>query len=208
MVNQPMIYTIGHSTRTIEEFISLLQENSIDVIADVRSSPYSRHMPHFSRQPLAASLKEAGIQYVFLGQELGARRDEKDCYVNGVARYDLIEKAEAFTLGIERLKKGAASYRIALMCAERDPLTCHRTILVARHLMGDYQIQHIVGPNDVRSQSQLERSLLSRWNMDQPELFTPGEEQLAEAYQRQADKIAYRVPPAETSENGEVTAGG
>ncbi|MEZ6100652.1 MAG: DUF488 domain-containing protein [Pirellulaceae bacterium] len=206
MSELPILFTIGHSTRTLDEFLSLLKQNEINAVADVRSSPFSRHMPHFNRDALQQSLKTHGIQYVFLGDELGARREEQECYVEGVAKYELIEKTAAFAEGLERIRKGTSLFRIAMMCAEKDPLTCHRTILVARALRDEYQIRHIVTENKVLSQEELEQQLLSRWNMSHPELFQEPGEVLEEAYRRQSDEIAYAVPKDESPAEGQVTA--
>lgn len=206
MSELPILFTIGHSTRTLDEFLSLLKQNEINAVADVRSSPFSRHMPHFNRDALQQSLKTHGIQYVFLGDELGARREEQECYVEGVAKYELIEKTAAFAEGLERIRKGTSLFRIAMMCAEKDPLTCHRTILVARALRDEYQIRHIVTENKVLSQEELEQELLSRWNMSHPELFQEPGEVLDEAYRRQSNEIAYAVPKEESPADGQVTA--
>ena len=206
MSELPILFTIGHSTRTLDEFLSLLKQNEINAVADVRSSPFSRHMPHFNRDALQQSLKTHGIQYVFLGDELGARREEQECYVEGVAKYELIEKTAAFAEGLERIRKGTSLFRIAMMCAEKDPLTCHRTILVARALRDEYQIRHIVTENKVLSQEELEQQLLSRWNMSHPELFQEPGEVLEEAYRRQSDEIAYAVPKDESPAEGQVTS--
>lgn len=206
MSKRPLIFTVGHSTRTLEEFVSLLKQNSINAVADVRSSPFSRHMPQFNREPLSESLKANGIQYVFLGDELGARREEPECYVDGVAKYELIEKTAAFADGLERIRKGASMFRVAMMCAEKDPLTCHRTILVARSLKDEYEIRHIVSEGNVISQHMLEQDLLSRWNLAHPELFQQPDELLEEAYRKQSDEIAYAVPTDESLSEGRVTA--
>jgi len=121
------VYTVGHSSQSIEEFIAQLQRHTVEVVADVRSRRYSARFPHFSMEPLQASLKAANIGYVFLGRELGARRDEPECYVDGQALYDRIAALPAFADGISRLVAGTQKYRVGLMCAEQDPLTCHRT---------------------------------------------------------------------------------
>lgn len=206
MSELPILFTIGHSTRTLDEFVSLLKQNAISAVADVRSSPFSRHMPHFNRDTLQESLKTHDIQYVFLGDELGARREEPECYVEGVAKYELIEQTAAFKQGLERVRKGAGKFRIAMMCAEKDPLTCHRTILVARALKGEYEIRHIVTERKVLSQEELEQELLSRWNLSHPELFQQPGEMLEEAYRKQSDEIAYAVPKEEPNAQGQVTA--
>ncbi len=201
MSAKPTLFTIGHSTRTLPEFLELLQANKIDAIADVRSSPYSRHMPHFNRESLHETLKKHGIRYVFLGDELGARRNEAECYVNGVAKYELIEKTSAFHQGLQRIRKGATRFSIAMMCAEKDPLTCHRTVLVARALREQYEIRHIVTMNRIITHEQLERNMMSRWKLGQPELFQAEEELLNEAYRKQGDDIAYSVPQSEPLAN-------
>ncbi|QDU05716.1 hypothetical protein V6x_54570 [Gimesia chilikensis] len=201
-----ILFTIGHSTRTLDQFVSLLKQNEIDAVADVRSSPFSRHMAHFNRDALRESLKAHGILYVFLGDELGARREERECYVEGVAKYELIEKTTAFAEGLERIRRGASKFRIAIMCAEKDPLTCHRTILVARALRDEYELRHIVTENKVLSQEELEQELLALWNMSHPKLFQQPGEILEEAYRKQSDEIAYVVPKDESTTGGQVTA--
>ena len=137
---------------------------------------------------------------------MGARREERECYVEGVARYELIEKTAAFAEGLERIRKGASKFRIAMMCAEKDPLTCHRTILVARALKDEYELRHIVAEQKVLSQEELEHELLSRWNMSHPQLFQQPGEVLDEAYRKQSNEIAYSVPKDEPAVEGQVIA--
>ncbi len=128
------LYTIGHSNNNIEKFIALLQEHGVTAIADVRSHPYSRYLSHFSQAELKFHLKEAKLDYVFLGKELGARPEEDSCYVDGKAVYEKIAARQSFAEGIERLIKGSEKYNIALLCAEKDPINCHRAVLVCQHL--------------------------------------------------------------------------
>lgn len=120
-----VLYSIGHSNHSIERFLELLGQHGIEAIADVRSSPYSRHSPQFNREVLEIALKEREIAYVFLGMELGARRHEQDCYTDGRVDYERIPATEAFQHGISRLIDGASRMRVAMLCAEKDPLTCH-----------------------------------------------------------------------------------
>ena len=110
------IYTIGHSTHPSDVFLTLLRNHKIDVVADVRSNPYSKYNEHFNKEILSAFLMNANIQYVFLGVEFGARRSEEQCYVDNQAKYDLIAQTEAFKRGLERIGDGVKQYRIALMC--------------------------------------------------------------------------------------------
>jgi hypothetical protein len=202
------IFTIGHSSQPLDAFIALLQRHAVQVIADVRSRPGSRRFPHFSRERLQASLAAADMGYVFLGQELGARRDEPECYVDGQASYDRIAKLPAFAAGIERLLQGAQKYRVALMCAEQDPLTCHRTILVCRELpkyapqQHALAISHICRSGELEAHSQAEQRLVEeelgkQLRSEQTDLFAgrPALAQLLQqAYERRADRIAYRQP--------------
>lgn len=155
------LFTIGHSNHSPEDFLSLLQKHEITALADVRSHPYSHHLPHFNQKPLKTILEKYGIAYVFLGQELGARSNNPDCYVNGKALYERIANTPEFLIGLERVCQGVVKYRIALMCAEKDPITCHRAILVCPPLkIRGLEIQHILKNGDLETQFQLEERLL------------------------------------------------
>ncbi|MCC3405750.1 MAG: DUF488 domain-containing protein [Microcoleus sp. PH2017_10_PVI_O_A] len=160
------LFTIGHSNHSIEAFLLLLQQHRITAVADVRSHPFSRYLPHFNKSEITASLSAVGIQYVFLGQELGARPEDLSCYdTSGKALYDRIAATPLFAAGIQRLLKGAAHYKISLMCAEKDPLTCHRTILVCHKLKEfNLQINHILSDGSLESHQDLEARLLSKFN--------------------------------------------
>lgn len=192
------IYTIGHSSQSMESFIAQLQRHDVEAVVDVRSQPYSARLPHFSREPALASLKAVGIHYVFLGRELGARREEPECYVDGRASYDRIATLPAFTTGIERVLAGAKNYRIALMCAEHDPLTCHRTILVCHELKKHaVSIAHIRRDGALEDHGVAERRLIEEelGSPDQSDMFATAQGLpaiLEQAYARRACTIAYR----------------
>lgn len=160
------LFTIGHSNLSVEAFLLLLQKHEITAVVDVRSHPFSRYLPHFNQSEIKASLSSIGIQYVFLGKELGARPEDLSCYyVSGKALYERIATTSLFTKGIQRLLKGAASYKISLMCAEKDPITCHRTILVCRKLKDlNLQINHILSDGNLESHQDLEARLLNKFN--------------------------------------------
>ena len=160
------LFTIGHSNLSIEAFVLLLQKHEITAVVDVRSHPFSRYLPHFNQSEIKASLSAVGIQYVFLGKELGARPEDLSCYdLSGKALYQRIAATPLFSEGIQRLLKGAANYKISLMCAEKDPITCHRTILVC-HKVKDFnvQINHILSDGNLESHHDLEARLLSKFN--------------------------------------------
>ncbi|NQE32318.1 DUF488 family protein [Microcoleus asticus] len=162
------LFTIGHSNLSIEAFVLLLQQHGITAVADVRSHPFSRYLPHFNKSEIKAYLSSVGIQYVFLGKELGARPEDLSCYdSSGKALYDRIAATPLFSAGIQRLLKGATNYKISLMCAEKDPITCHRTILVC-HKVREFnlEIKHIMSDGTLESHQHLEERLLSKFNKE------------------------------------------
>ncbi|WP_020469967.1 DUF488 domain-containing protein [Zavarzinella formosa] len=196
------LFTIGHSTYSSEKFLSLIQSQNITAIADVRSRPYSRFSPHFNQNNLAKSLRTAQIHYVFLGLELGARRTEPECYVNGKARYDLIAKLPMFKQGLDRIRRGIKSFRVALLCAEKDPLACHRTILVTRHLRNDAgPVIHILGEDELEFQEDAETRLLQLCGMQAEDLFRSRDELIENAYDIQGERIAFSLQPEDSVED-------
>jgi len=185
------LFTIGHSSHAIEAFLALLALHQIDVVADVRSQPYSRRFLHFSKQALQPSLEAEGIYYVFLGRELGARRDERECYIDGTVSFDLVATSPVFASGLARLQEGLLKYRVALLCAEKDPLDCHRTILVARHAARFAKVSHILADGTLESHEKTERRLLERYELSEHDMFRSQENQLANAYARRGREIAW-----------------
>jgi uncharacterized protein (DUF488 family) len=185
------LFTIGHSTQSWEQFLELLLRNRIEAIGDVRSTPYSARFRQYNRDVLARALRGANIRYAFLGDELGARRTERECYVDGVARYERIARTLAFRAGLERVQTGVARYRLALMCAEKDPLECHRAILVCRQFRNDLDIRHILVDWSMETHADAENRLLAEEKVPGDDMFTPHEELIAKAYDRRGGKIAY-----------------
>lgn len=130
----PDVFTIGHSNHAASAFLTLLRQHGVNAVADVRSVPYSRFNPQFRREALRRELMAAGIAYVYLGGELGGRSDDPTCYREGRICYERVAKTQHFNDGLRRLEEGMAKHRIAMMCAEKEPLHCHRTLLVAQAL--------------------------------------------------------------------------
>jgi uncharacterized protein (DUF488 family) len=188
-----MIHTVGHSNHPIERFLGLLQPHGITAIADVRSTPYSRFNPQFRREKLQAALAGVGIQYVFLGEELGARSQDPACYdPEGRVSYERLAKTDLFRKGIERLKTGMVEHRISLMCAEREPLECHRTILVSRELAREgVEVTHILGDGSLETHEHAMQRLAAGLGLPDTDLFTNPAERVERAYDLQAAKIAY-----------------
>lgn len=187
------LFTIGHSNHTLEHFLQLLQRHGISAVADVRSSPYSRYASQFNRDVLQAALKEIGIAYVFLGREVGARREETSCYEGGQVRFERVAQTDLFRAGLARLRTGTESHRIAVVCAEKDPITCHRMILVCRHLRdADMTIAHILEDGELENNDDTERRLMRELRIAENDLFATREELVEHAYDVQSVKIAYR----------------
>ena len=190
------IFTIGHSSHSITDFLNLLKRHSIEAIADIRSNPYSARHPHFNSRELKRSLKREAIDYVFLGKELGGRSLDPEHYRNDVVQYHLLTRSEEFERGIERVREGMQRMRVALMCAEREPLVCHRTILVAKSLEETgIAVSHILSDGEVERHSAAMSRLLSQLGLGDSDLFTQNpKENWKAAYRLQAQKIAYRRP--------------
>ncbi len=181
-----MIYTIGHSKHPIDRFLALLQQHGIDAVADVRSTPYSRFNPQFNREKLQAALKGAGIHYVFLGEELGARSKDPTCYdESGRVSYARLAASALFRRGLERLVTGVRDHQIAVMCAEREPLECHRTILVSRELEKvGVPVTHILQDGSLESNQQAVQRLIAELKLVGSDLFRTPDELIEDAYDR------------------------
>jgi len=188
-----MIYTIGHSNHPIDRFVALLQQHGIDAVADVRSTPYSRFNPQYRKERLQAALADAGIRYVFLGEELGARSKDPACYdESGRVSYVRLAATDLFRRGIERLLTGMQNHRIAIMCAEREPLDCHRTILVARDLeKAGVPVTHILKDGTLEPHRHAMERLASSLKLTEADLFRTTDELIEDAYEKQGSQIAY-----------------
>jgi len=134
-----VIYSIGHGTRKIEDFLGLLKQYNIDYLIDVRSQPYSRFSPQFNQNDLNYYLEQHNVRYVFMGDSLGGRPEDKSCYDDeGKVDYIKIKAKDFYKEGINRLKtayhKGII---VAIMCSESKPTECHRSKLIGMSLFGD-----------------------------------------------------------------------
>lgn len=189
---QVIVYTVGHSTHPIGKFLDLLTKNGITALADVRSNPFSRHNPQFNKDVLSAKLKQNGIAYVFVGKELGARSDDPSCYEGDRVSYGRLAKTALFKAGIERILSGAQKHRIALMCAEAEPLDCHRTLLVSRSLeQRGAAILHILSDGRTEPQQQTMSRLLDMVGLPQVDMFRSHAQLVEAACEMREQKIAY-----------------
>ncbi len=151
------IFSIGHSNQSIEAFLALLQQHQIQVLVDVRSSPYSKYVPQFNSTSLAVAVRQVGIRYMFMGKELGGRPDGDEFYdSDSHVLYNRVAEASFFLDGIDRLKKGGRAYRVAIMCSEEDPTTCHRHLLIGRVLAKQgVELCHIRGDGHIQTEKEL-----------------------------------------------------
>lgn len=199
------IYTVGHSNHQTDKFVSLLENHGITAICDVRSKPYSARNPQFNRESIKRSLRDRGISYVFLGRELGARSEDDSCYVNGKVDFDLLSRTNAFQHGIQRINNGVEKFRIALMCAEKDPIECHRAILIARHFdYSRFSILHIHADNTIETQEKAVSRLIRKLGLESQDLFRSSESITDDAYRIQGSLIAYSRPLRTIEAEGEV----
>jgi uncharacterized protein (DUF488 family) len=198
-------YSIGHSNIAAERFIAMLRAAGVNAIADVRSTPVSRFCPWFSGKTLSALLGREDMIYLPYGATLGGRPRNPDLYCDGIADYEAMARQGEFQAGLERLVADAArcrahdhtAGRICLMCAERDPLDCHRCLLVARALAErTLTIGHILFDGTIEPHAATEQRLLA-FDRDDGDLFAPGQHgRIAAAYRRRARAVAYRAKPS------------
>ncbi len=176
-----MIKTIGHSNHPIGRFVDLLKSAGVEAVVDVRSIPYSRRFPQFGRERLAQALSAAGILYRYEGAALGGKPKDG-------AGYDALAGRPEFQAALDRLIAGAADATLCLMCAEKEPLDCHRTVLVSRRLAErGVEIEHLLADGNRKPHAVLEVELLEASDKGVPDLFTTAEDRsqrLASAYQK------------------------
>jgi uncharacterized protein (DUF488 family) len=186
------IFTIGHSTHTFEKLLGLLKAHNVSAVCDVRSAPYSRMNPQFNREGFAEQLRENQIAYIYLGTELGGRTEDPACYEGKRVRYDRLAQKDIFQSGLQSVVEGATKYSLCLLCAEKEPLDCHRTLLVSRHLadMG-LEVQHILSDGGLESHDSAIERLLEQLKLPPRDLFRNHQDVIQDAYRAQERAIAH-----------------
>ena len=183
------IRTIGHSNHAIERFVDLLKAGGVEALVDVRSTPYSRRFPQFGRERLTQSLSAAGILYRYEGAALGGKPKDG-------AGYDQLAARPEFNDALDRLVASAADTTLCLMCAEKEPLDCHRTVLVSRRLAErGMAVEHLLADGKRKPHAMLEEELLDKSDGGAPDLFTTAEDRvqrLARAY-RERERVMKRA---------------
>jgi uncharacterized protein (DUF488 family) len=187
------LYTIGHSNLPVERFLALLAQAGITALADVRSVPFSRRFPWFSGKSLAARLPTQGIGYLAMGATLGGRPRDATLYCDGVADYEAIAAVPEFQDGLDHLVEAARNARVCVMCAERDPLDCHRCLLIGRVLAArKMRLGHILVDGTIEPHLATEERLLAVASKED-DLFNDRSARLADAYRRRARSVAARA---------------
>ena len=192
-VIETRILTVGHSNHPLETFVSLLKQHGVTTLADVRSAPYSRFNPQFNRKSLDAALQAHGIAYLFLGHALGGRPEDRSCYEDGRVRYDRLAQTPLYREGIDHVVEMARVGCLALMCAEREPLDCHRTLLVGRSLAErGVTVTHILVDGTLEPHDDTMDRLLRSVGLPRGDLLHSREELIAEAVARKEGRIAHK----------------
>jgi len=195
------LLTVGHSNLEFEQFLQLLRACAVELLVDVRSRPQSGRFPQFSQPGFEKSLSAEGISYLSLGEELGGRPDDPDAYLpSGLVDYRRRRKSYAFRAGLERLLKELETHTLALMCAEEDPLECHRFLMICPELVrAGIQPLHIRKGSRIETQDAGENRLLEVTGFGAiaaNTLFPEARaEALEKAYELQAGKAAFRIDP-------------
>lgn len=196
------IFSIGYAGLSQDKFIEILKKHNIAAIADVRSSPFSRIFPGYNKDNMPAWLAQAGIKYVFLGAELGPRSANAKHYKNDQVQFDLLSETDEFKRGIARLQRGAEAMNVAIMCAEKDPMTCHRSLLVAEYGKNSgLEFQHIHQNGDLEPHENLLVRGMKLYKM-QPDMLMTEEDCKRAAHQKLCLQHAYKQPNKNNNMDG------
>lgn len=191
---QPTVLTVGHSNHSPEVFINLLVRHGVDEVIDVRSAPYSRYAPQFNYEGIQRMLDDIGIGYTYLGGELGGRPSDRSCYdADGRVQYDRVAATDAFDGALRQVMRAADESRPVLLCTEKEPLECHRTLLVARALADrEVGVAHVHPDGSLESFDDSINRLLELHKLPpHGDMFRTRSDVVAEALARQSGKFAY-----------------
>jgi uncharacterized protein (DUF488 family) len=203
------LFSIGHSNIPADRFIAMQRDAGVNVIADVRSTPFSRFCPWFSAKNLAPLLAKAGIGYSSYGAELGGRPNDPALYRDGIADFEAMARQADFQAGLDRLVAEAARSRLCMMCSEREPLECHRCLLIARALAArGLNVGHILQDGSIEPHAATEQRLLALEGNEENLFVTGHGERLAAAYRRRTRAVAYRGKPGAAGKTGKTSKAG
>ena len=196
-----VLYTIGYTAFKLNDFINKLKIYNISCLVDVRSVAYSQHYPDYNKENLIKVLKIHGIVYRNYVAEFGARQTQQ-CYFNsaGYLDFEKFTQSDIFNEGYNKILLGIKKgYTFALMCAEADPIDCHRNIMVAKEFFKrGFDIKNIIKDGTIQTQEDIERRLLEIFfsTRNQLSLFNSEKtenELISEAYKMKNEEIGYRL---------------
>lgn len=197
-----IVYTVGYTSFGITKFIDILKFYDIKCVIDVRSVPKSSYYKDYDRENLSVTLKENGILYRNYKEEFGARQDNKEFYnIKGYLDFEVFAKSSQFNEGVKKIKKAQElGYTVCLMCAEKDPVNCHRTILIAHNLdEKGFEVRHILADGSTCSQRDIDKILIDKYFPARNQLSIFEEDNLTEeqyvekAYQIKNKEIGFKL---------------
>lgn len=198
-----MLFTIGHTNHSHEEFLKLLQAHQIEYVLDVRSTPFSQFTSQFNKDIIAEFLKENRVKYNHMGKYFGARPVDKSLYTDkGYLDFEKARETDDFKKGVDNVILGLnKGYNVALMCTEKDPFDCHRAIMVARGFeLNGIDVNHILPDGRITSQKELNDRLLNKYYPDRNQMSfisdissLPEDELLLLAYRLRNADIGYHI---------------
>lgn len=186
------IYTTGYAGHTIPSLVQLLQAIGITVLADVRSTPFSGRRPEMDKPALMQALRDGGMRYIFMGEQLGGRPRNPKLYRAGKIDPQALLAHEGYKTGVARLIAGAAEHTICLLCAERDPISCHRGLYIAESLQeAGMQVRHLIGGEQPEDHQATRARMAELVNMEHADLFASENARLTMAIEHMREKIAF-----------------
>ncbi|MGL4569818.1 MAG: DUF488 family protein [Clostridium sp.] len=206
------IYTIGHSNYSLDRLMNMLKHFNINCVVDARKTPYSKYNVQFDKERLMESLKKAGFIYIYMGNELAAKRNDKSTYnEEGYSDFEKVIKEECYINAINRLKDGGnKGFKIAVLGAVQDPIRCQRGILIGRTLqMEGVEVKHILDDYSIQSQEQLEEELLDKYFEDRGQITIESllgegmseKDMIEEGYRLANREIGHRVENIKNDKN-------
>lgn len=186
------IYTTGYAGHSAPSLVQLLQTTGITVLADVRSNPFSGRQPEMDKPALMQALRCAGMRYVFMGEQLGGRPRNPKLYRAGRIDPQALLAHEGYRAGVARLIAGAASHSICLLCAERDPISCHRGLYIAESLQeAGMQVLHLIPGKPAEDHQATRTRMAELAHMEHADLFASEKDRLSMAIDQMREKIAF-----------------
>jgi len=196
---QKTLYTIGYAGYNTNDFIDVLKRYSINALIDVRSNPFSSHFPVYNMDILEQTLKRNNIHYRSYANEFGAQQPERCFYTpQGYLDFEIFTASEKYNHGYQRIEDGLMKdYVFALMCSEKDPMDCHRSIMISKTFNDNgYSVHHLLPDNKFMTQLDVEKRLLNKYfpNRDQISFFAEqrsDNELITESYRKRNADIGY-----------------